>query len=550
MNWQALRSGAGNAAHLKTQGSSTCGMLLSMAFAGIAELKTSGVSATDKRTMHKINPWVSRCIIVALLLSAFRTSVEAQQAQSGPVWSYALVDGSQLVDDCPICDRVPIIRPLRGTFQLRLVQQDPLFSTYALENLSFTAGDTNGPNYKVVGNGTYRVGGEIALQQYIFLEVSIDNGSTNQLCFFTNAVSSVSRLWPMIQVGVDQTNGTEAQQFHLDIGTAPLREIWFSTSQAFKAGIWNPPTNLVSAGDLISSAGRVVKRNQELTQNLGIMPPVPDLGLKDVDVLPGGEMAFSIETAAWSETLGAELHPGDLLSDRGRLLRTNQQLTAAFIPQPPAPVDVGLRALQVMDNGEIYFSVETNFFSEKLSRLVQPGDLLADPGLMVEANADLIGRFSPAKPTNDCGLNAIYVWTSGEIWFSTQNGFYDSSSNYYAPGDLLSDQGYVVYRNSELLAAFQPPGSVADFGLDALFVVTDAVPASPAAKLGLPQLINQPPASLTVQRSGGSRAFQLERATNAAGPYMPVSPITTDALFLDAGALTNQPQAFYRLHQW
>src|ERR1039457_2857149 len=199
--------------------------------------------------MHNINPWVSRCIAVGLMLSAFTTSVPAQQMQSGAVWSYALLDGSQLVDDCPICDRVPIIRPLRGTFQLSLLEQGPLFSTYALENLSFTAGDTNGPTYKVVGNGTFRVGGEVALQQYIFLEVSIDNGFTNKLCFFTNAVSSVSRLWPMIQVGVDQTNGTMTQQFHLDIAAAPLREIWFSTTQVFKAGIWNSPTNLVSAGD-------------------------------------------------------------------------------------------------------------------------------------------------------------------------------------------------------------------------------------------------------------------------------------------------------------
>jgi hypothetical protein len=481
------------------------------------------------------------------MLSALSTTFEAQQPQSGSVWSYALVDDSQLVDDCPICDRMPIIRPLRGTFQLRLLQEGPLFSTYAVENVSFTAGDTNGPNYKVVGHGTYRVGGEVALQQYLFLEVFIDNGLTNKLCLFTNAVSSVSRLWPMIQVGVDQTNGTMTQQFHLDIATDPLREIWFSTSQVFKAGIWNSPTNLVSAGDLISSVGRVVKRNQELTRNLGIMPPVPDLGLKDLDVLPGGEIAFSIETAAWSETLSAQLNPGDLLSDRGRLLCTNQQLIATFLPPPPLPSDVGLSALQVMGDGEIFFSVQTKFFSGKLGRVVEPGDLLTDLGTVVKANADLLRRFNP---TNNCGLNSIYIWPSGEVWFSTQDGFFDSNSNYYAPGDLLSDQGYVVYRNSELLATFQPAGGIADFGLDALFVVTDVTPAVPVVKLGLPQLTNQPLASLSFLRSGGSRAFQLERALDAAGPFVPVGPITTDTLFLDARVMTNQARAFYRLHQW
>jgi hypothetical protein len=55
---------------------------------------------------------------------------------------------------------------------------------------------------------------------------------------------------------------------------------------------------------------------------------------------------------------------------------------------------------------------------------------------------------------------------------------------------------------------------------------------------------------LVFARNGGSRVFQLERATNATGPYIPISLITTDTLLLDAGALTNQAQAFYRLHQW
>ncbi len=229
------------------------------------------------------------------------------------------------------------------------------------------------------------------------------------------------------------------------------------------------------------------------------------------------------------------------------MVRTNQQLIAAFLPPPPLPSDVGLSALQAMGDGEIYFSVQTKFFSGKLGRVVQPGDLLTDLGAIVKANADLLRLFGP---TNNCGLDSVHVWPSGEIWFSTQNGFYDSSSNYYGPGDLLSDQGYVVYRNSELLASFQPAESVADLGLDALFIVTDVIPATPAVKLGLPQLTNQPPASLTLLRSGGSRAFQLERATNVAGPYVPVSPIATDTLFLDAGVLTNQPQSFYRLQQW
>jgi hypothetical protein len=44
-----------------------------------------------------------------------------------------------------------------------------LFANYAIENVSFVAGETNGPTYLIVGHGTYRVGGEVAVQQDLSL---------------------------------------------------------------------------------------------------------------------------------------------------------------------------------------------------------------------------------------------------------------------------------------------------------------------------------------------------------------------------------------------
>ena len=49
--------------------------------------------------------------------------------------------------------------------------------------------------------------------------------------------------------------------------------------------------------------------------------------------------------------------------------------------------------------------------------------------------------------------------------------------------------------------------------------------------------------------SGNGRAVQLERSAAAGGDYAPVSAITLDPLFLDAGALTNS-RSFYRLRSW
>ncbi len=480
---------------------------------------------------------------------SFAPRAEAQTLGPGLGWVYTLTEGSQLTEDCPICDRLTAPVPMRGTFELRFNNQGPLFTEYAVENIAFTAGRSNGPAYKVTGQGVYVFGGEILPMQSLSLAVQIDNGTTNKLCYLTNAMGPAGRPWPMLQAGVDQTNGTPIQQYRLDLYAAPFRELWFSTAAPFVAGGWNPPTNAISAGDLLSMSGRVVRRNQQLTGRLGLMPMVPDLGLKGVDVLPGGEIVFSITQDVFSETLGA-LHPGDLLSEQGRILRTNLQLIARFSPSPAPPSGVGLGAVQVMDSGEIYFSVQTNFYSKALGLKVQTGDLLSDSGTMIRTGAQLLAAFNPTNTTTDYGLTAFYVWPGGEVWFATAQGFYDAGSNFYAPGDLLSDAGYVVYRNGELESAFGGSGGVAGLGLDALFVVSDVRAVNGAARLGVPQPASQPPASLALQWEGEGRVFQLERAAGLTGPFLPASPMDTAGSFIDPGILNQQGQAFYRVRQW
>lgn len=357
--------------------------------------------------MQPKNLGFAKVAAVAVLLRCLAASVVAQPTQVGDVWCYTLLSGSTFLDAWQIPTPPDILLPVRGTFQLRLVEQNPLFSTYAVENLVLVAGTTSGPAYKMVGTGTYRIGGEVAVQQDMWLAADLGTGGSHSLCYFTNSVRAVTRLWPMLQISLVQTNATALRQFYLDLAAAPFRELWFSTVDGFKAGIWNSPTNAVSGGDLLSSVGRVVKRNQALTQRLGLMPMVPDLGLKAVDVLPGGEIAFSMEQDVFSETLGW-LHHGDLLSHRGRILWTNSQLISAFVPQPPVPAEVGLDAVQVMDSGEIYFSIQTNFFSEKLGRTIGGGDLLSSGGAMIKANAQLLARFNPSQAGRDYGLRAAY----------------------------------------------------------------------------------------------------------------------------------------------
>jgi len=460
----------------------------------------------------------------------------------GQASAYQLLHDSYLVDDCPICGRPTIQVPLRGTFNLRLLSQNTVFTRYAVEDIQFAGAD----RYRVTGSGTYEVGGEFVLQQKMTLQVFIDDGSSNRLCFFTNTTAIVERLWPMIDITLDQTNGTFAQVYSLRLAAAPLREIWFSTVNFFTATSPPAPPRIIEGGDLISTTGRIVKQNRDLYGSVGATPPGPDLGLDAVDILPGGEIAFSLDTGFPMSNIGPLQH-GDLLSTRGVMLRRNQDLLEPFAIQPPAP-DVGLDAVHFRDTGEILFSIETDISSERLGQTLHRGDLLSSRGLILRNYHSMLSAFHPANAAKDYGLDALYEWPSGEIWFSTEEGFDDSLLGPVQPGDLLSDRGYIVFQNRELLGAFGLSQTQSDFGLDALYVITDVTPSAPAPVLTIQRKASTHSVGLTWE--GRGRVFQVQRAGLVSDTFQELSPIIPDLSFDDLGTETNRPQAYYRLRQW
>src|ERR1043166_602231 len=201
----------------------------------------------------------SRQAALILVLSLWRAGgglAWAQTPATNQVWIYRLLNDSYLLDDCPICDRISLPEPLRGTFSLRLLEQNPLFSSYAVEGIDFRAGSPR--TYTVKGSGTLRIGGEVALLLQMSLQTEIDDGFTNKLCYFTNLTRTVDRPWPMLDVTLVQTNGTLAQVFTLRLAAAPLREIWLSTARGFTPTTGESLSTSVFGGDLISSSGRVV----------------------------------------------------------------------------------------------------------------------------------------------------------------------------------------------------------------------------------------------------------------------------------------------------
>jgi len=204
--------------------------------------------------------------------------------------------------------------------------------------------------------------------------------------------------------------------------------------------------------------------------------------------------------------------------------------------------------VQIMTNGEIYFSITTNLVSPQIGMLFR-GDILSDQGRLVKSHQQLLSRFHPSVIDHDYGLDALYVWPGGEIWFSTEEGFTDTQLGPIQPGDLLSDQGFVVFLNLELTSAFAPVEDLSDFGLDALYIVTDAILPAPAPRIRSIKLVS-PSGDISVGWDGLGRVFQVEKAMRVTGPFLPTSSIVPDLSWIDFGASQTNAEGFYRLRQW
>jgi hypothetical protein len=184
-----------------------------------------------------------------------------------------------------------------------------------------------------------------------------------------------------------------------------------------------------------------------------------------------------------------------------------------------------------------------------LSRTLGHGDVLSSNGTVARDHSDLLAQFNPPARKHDYGLGALYVWPSGEIWFSVEEGFQDEHLGAIQPGDLLSDAGYIAYRNLQLVQPFSPVEDLADFGLDAAYVISDAWPPSPAPVI-LSLGPNPDGPGLLLTWKGTGRVVQILRATNPAGPYQPMLPIVPGQSQVLPFPTSDEVPFYLRLQQW
>lgn len=456
--------------------------------------------------------------------------------------SYMLLDGSTLTDDCTICGRPAIIMPMRGTFQLVFREEHLLFTTYDVQELEFHA-QAGSSTYKVTGAGMYEIGGEVALVHRMLLKAEINDRKDVEL---GDDYTPLPRFWPMIEIDIREPDEPPdpLQVFSMHIVAAPVREVWFSTGVGFTSAAL---AQSVSAGDLLSHTGRIVKTNGELVGRLGIMPMVPDLGLDAFDVAPGGEAVFSTEEYVFSETLGPLQH-GDMLSDQGRIVSRNQDLISPFGPMPPIP-HVGLDAVYMMKDGQLLFSIEDEVFSENLGIMLGRGDILSEKGTVFRTNKELLAKFEPTDGQGDVGLDALHVWPSTEIWFSTEVSFESRKFGHVGEGDLLSDGGWIIFRNLDILQPFAPIEDLADFGIDSLFLVTEEEQREPSVTR-VEIMVDADSGDVNIKWLSSDKVFQVERADDPGGPYSPLGFILPGTDFLDPAGSLGKTESFYRIREW
>src|SRR5436190_20803303 len=111
-----------------------------------------------RESLKTILPRARALLLAFVFFDLGRAAAFAQAPTANQPWAYLLLHDSSLLDDCPVCDRISIPVPMRGTFNLRLIDATPISARYALEDINFSAADRP---YVVKGGGTFEIRGEI-----------------------------------------------------------------------------------------------------------------------------------------------------------------------------------------------------------------------------------------------------------------------------------------------------------------------------------------------------------------------------------------------------
>ncbi len=130
---------------------------------------------------------------------------------------YELLPGSTFLNDCPICDRIPIVLPLEGTFVLTRGPSETPDIQYQITDIDFQTrgGD---PAYTVSGGGNYTIGAEAIPTQQMSLRVEINGEAGIEL---EGKTDSIDATWPFLDIAVVEVTSSETRVYHIHIVASP-----------------------------------------------------------------------------------------------------------------------------------------------------------------------------------------------------------------------------------------------------------------------------------------------------------------------------------------
>ena len=161
----------------------------------------------------------ARTLASVLLVGLFSLGlVRGASGQTGPPTTqhYELTSESRFETGCfgPCACPVIFTNPIKGTFDLRHVGFDGLYDVYDVLNVRWTVPDTTS-NITIQGSGTYRVGGEVAVQHQMKLDVTVGGGAP---LHFDSGLVSGGGSFPRITIDVSLHQNTACRDtvMHVD----------------------------------------------------------------------------------------------------------------------------------------------------------------------------------------------------------------------------------------------------------------------------------------------------------------------------------------------
>jgi hypothetical protein len=120
-----------------------------------------------------------RLIQVALVASLPALIVPPAASQSSALHGvpYRLDDDSTFQRGCFAPCACPVMEQgaVKGTFRLTPSSSDPLFQYYTVTNVNWTVQLPNGATLPIQGSGTFKIGGEFAVQEQLSLDLVVGN---------------------------------------------------------------------------------------------------------------------------------------------------------------------------------------------------------------------------------------------------------------------------------------------------------------------------------------------------------------------------------------